>query len=212
MVHFGASKRSILRRGGARWILRVRNHNRPPLPVIILRLSNWNVTSVLLCRNSRIYISLATKIRGHSTGQHCVSKKDRKLIPVTGWDNYHPWPPIGGLSHLVFFEKANGFTHCVLRVGSRERGVIEMTICVHVGKTIWIPVEKAVANFSCYQKMVLLSARWSTCDDSGHGARQPSLYVRVLSGPVTHKRKVSSSGYCHTAESSNYNRIRDAIH
>lgn len=42
-----------------------------------------------------------------------------RLIPVTQWKDYHPWPPIGGLRHLIFFEKTNGFKHCVVRLGRR---------------------------------------------------------------------------------------------
>lgn len=43
----------------------------------------------------------------------------RKLIPVTKWKDYHPWPPIGGLRHLIFYENTNGFSHCVVRLGRR---------------------------------------------------------------------------------------------
>ena len=46
-------------------------------------------------------------------------KSECRLIPVTKWNDYHPWPPIGGLRHLIFFEKTNGFKHCVVRCGRR---------------------------------------------------------------------------------------------
>ena len=42
-----------------------------------------------------------------------------RLIPVTKWNNFHSWPPIGGLRHLIFYEKKNGFDSCVVRVGRR---------------------------------------------------------------------------------------------
>lgn len=42
-----------------------------------------------------------------------------RLIPVTQWKDYHPWPPIGGLRHLIFYEETNGFHHCVVRLGRR---------------------------------------------------------------------------------------------
>ncbi len=42
-----------------------------------------------------------------------------RLIPVTQWKDYHPWPPIGGLRHLIFYEKTNGFNLCVVRLGRR---------------------------------------------------------------------------------------------
>lgn len=42
-----------------------------------------------------------------------------RLIPLTDWNQYHAWPPIGGLRHLVFFEKTNGFNKVIRRVGRR---------------------------------------------------------------------------------------------
>lgn len=32
---------------------------------------------------------------------------------------YHPWPPIGGLRYLIFYEKENGFGFCLVRLGRR---------------------------------------------------------------------------------------------
>jgi hypothetical protein len=49
------------------------------------------------------------------TPQHDRSR----LIPVTHWNRYHVWPPVGGLRHLIFYEKSNGFDHCVVRIGRR---------------------------------------------------------------------------------------------
>ena len=40
-----------------------------------------------------------------------------RLIPVKDWPNFHPWPPIGGLRHLIFHEKTNGFASVVRRCG-----------------------------------------------------------------------------------------------
>ena len=48
-----------------------------------------------------------------------IDRKERRLIPVTKWNEYHPWPPIGGLRHLIFYENQNGFAHCVVRLGRR---------------------------------------------------------------------------------------------
>lgn len=42
-----------------------------------------------------------------------------RLIPVPQWNNYHTWPPIGGLRHLIFHEKTNGFKTAFVRVGRR---------------------------------------------------------------------------------------------
>jgi hypothetical protein len=41
------------------------------------------------------------------------------LIPVTKWNQYHPWPPLGGLRHLIFNAKTNGFDSAFKRVGRR---------------------------------------------------------------------------------------------
>ena len=45
--------------------------------------------------------------------------QQHKLIPITKWHEFHPWPPIGGLRHLVFFAKDNGFDNVIRRVGRR---------------------------------------------------------------------------------------------
>lgn len=42
-----------------------------------------------------------------------------RIIPLTKWNDYHPWPPIGGLRHLVHHSKTNGFDAVLVRVGSR---------------------------------------------------------------------------------------------
>jgi hypothetical protein len=42
-----------------------------------------------------------------------------RLIPVTRWKEFHPWPSDGGLRHLVFNAKTNGFDKVVRRVGRR---------------------------------------------------------------------------------------------
>lgn len=43
----------------------------------------------------------------------------RKLIPLTSWPKHHNYPPVGGLRHLVFNAKENGFDKCIRRVGRR---------------------------------------------------------------------------------------------
>ena len=42
-----------------------------------------------------------------------------RLIPVTDWNSYHPWPTVAGLRHLIFFGKSNGFDEVVRRIGRR---------------------------------------------------------------------------------------------
>ncbi len=47
------------------------------------------------------------------------SNTTNRLIPVTRWNEFHEWPPQGGLRHLVFHAKTNGFDKVIKRVGSR---------------------------------------------------------------------------------------------
>lgn len=42
-----------------------------------------------------------------------------KLIPLTEWSKYYPWPPLGGLRHLVFHSATNGFDKVVRRINRR---------------------------------------------------------------------------------------------
>lgn len=42
-----------------------------------------------------------------------------RLIPLTEWPKYHVYPPLGGLRHLVFHAKSNGFEVVIKRVGRR---------------------------------------------------------------------------------------------
>lgn len=42
-----------------------------------------------------------------------------RFIPVTEWKNYHPWPAIGGLRHLIFNSDTNGFNKVIVRAGRR---------------------------------------------------------------------------------------------
>jgi hypothetical protein len=42
-----------------------------------------------------------------------------RLIPVPDWNKHHPWPPQGGLRHLIFNKKTNGFSAAFKRVGRR---------------------------------------------------------------------------------------------
>jgi hypothetical protein len=42
-----------------------------------------------------------------------------RLIPVPDWKHHHPWPPEGGLRHLVFYAATNGFNKVIRRIGRR---------------------------------------------------------------------------------------------
>ena len=47
------------------------------------------------------------------------ASKHSRLIPVTKWNEYHEWPPIGGLRHLIFYAETNGFDKVIRRAGRR---------------------------------------------------------------------------------------------
>ena len=44
-----------------------------------------------------------------------------RYIPVTKWEKYHEWPPIGGLKNLIFKRNKNDFDKfgVVKKVGKR---------------------------------------------------------------------------------------------
>jgi hypothetical protein len=48
-----------------------------------------------------------------------VSSKTTRLIPIGKWNEFHAWPPQGGLRHLVFYANTNGFDKVIRRVGRR---------------------------------------------------------------------------------------------
>jgi len=51
--------------------------------------------------------------------QQATTHKPRRLIPVPEWPQEHSWPPPGGLRHLIFNSRTNGFDKCIRRVGRR---------------------------------------------------------------------------------------------
>ncbi len=48
-----------------------------------------------------------------------MDQQSPRIIPLTEWNKFHVWPPIGGLRHLVFNEHSNGFHQVVVRAGRR---------------------------------------------------------------------------------------------
>ncbi len=48
-----------------------------------------------------------------------TTQTSSRLIPVPDWNKHHSWPPQGGLRHLIFNEKTNGFASAFKRVGRR---------------------------------------------------------------------------------------------
>ncbi|WP_304896029.1 hypothetical protein [Methylicorpusculum sp.] len=48
-----------------------------------------------------------------------AAQPSTRFIPVPEWNKHHAWPPQGGLRHLIFHEKTNGFKSAFKRVGRR---------------------------------------------------------------------------------------------
>lgn len=48
-----------------------------------------------------------------------TSESTKRLIPLTKWNDFYEWPPYGGLRHIVFYRKTNGFATAVKHVGRR---------------------------------------------------------------------------------------------
>ncbi len=42
-----------------------------------------------------------------------------RLIPLSQWNEYHVWPPQGGMRHLRFHQSAKGFESAFVKVGRR---------------------------------------------------------------------------------------------
>ncbi len=58
------------------------------------------------------------------SGLPIVSQKQdgaTRFIPVPDWNNYHGWPPIGGLRNLIFHRSTNGLDDfkVIKKVGKR---------------------------------------------------------------------------------------------
>jgi hypothetical protein len=47
------------------------------------------------------------------------SETTPRLIPVPDWNQYHAWPPAGGMRWLIFNAQSNGFERAFVRVGRR---------------------------------------------------------------------------------------------
>ena len=43
----------------------------------------------------------------------------RRLIPVSKWPEFHPWPSVSALRWIIFHGAKNGFESCVRRIGRR---------------------------------------------------------------------------------------------
>ena len=41
--------------------------------------------------------------------------RQTRFIPVSIWNEFHEWPPVGGMRHLIFFRNENGFAKVLKR-------------------------------------------------------------------------------------------------
>jgi hypothetical protein len=48
-----------------------------------------------------------------------MTTQNTKLIPANEWPKHHPWPPMGGLRHLILHAHKNGFSAVIRRIGRR---------------------------------------------------------------------------------------------
>jgi hypothetical protein len=42
-----------------------------------------------------------------------------RLIPLVEWPKHHPWPPVGGLRHMVFHGEDTGFSRVIKKCNRR---------------------------------------------------------------------------------------------
>ncbi|MBI5093853.1 MAG: hypothetical protein HZB26_15620 [Candidatus Hydrogenedentes bacterium] len=54
---------------------------------------------------------------GQTTPQ--VSPSQDRLIPLSKWPEFHPYPSVPGLRWLVFNRDSNGFASVIRKVGKR---------------------------------------------------------------------------------------------
>ena len=60
-----------------------------------------------------------------------------RIIPATDWHHHHPWPPIGGMRHLIFKSKA--------RPNAPGNGLEDAGAIVRVGRRVLIDEGKFFA-------------------------------------------------------------------
>ena len=41
--------------------------------------------------------------------------RQTRFILVSKWNEFHEWPPVGGMRHLIFFRNENGFAKVLKR-------------------------------------------------------------------------------------------------
>ena len=56
---------------------------------------------------------------GHGSDVVETGTPPTRFLPAARWNDFHPWPPPGGLRYLIFHEHTNGFAKCVVRIGRK---------------------------------------------------------------------------------------------
>lgn len=53
--------------------------------------------------------------KSKNTDVVAAESKQMRFIPVSKWNEFHEWPPVGGMRHLIFFRNENGFAKVLKR-------------------------------------------------------------------------------------------------
>ena len=53
--------------------------------------------------------------RSKNRDEAAAEPRQTRLIPVSKWNEFHEWPPVGGMRHLIFFRNDNGFAKVLKR-------------------------------------------------------------------------------------------------
>ena len=53
--------------------------------------------------------------RSKNIDEVAAEPKQTRFIPVSKWNEFHEWPPVGGMRHLIFFRNENGFAKVLKR-------------------------------------------------------------------------------------------------
>ncbi|MBQ9688187.1 hypothetical protein IJV79_00975 [bacterium] len=54
-----------------------------------------------------------------NTNENLLRKEQTGLIPVSKWNDFHPYPTVKALRQLIFFKEQNGFDKVLRKIGGR---------------------------------------------------------------------------------------------
>lgn len=63
--------------------------------------------------------ALALTLNKEEMEQSMNEEIKSRLIPVTKWNQYHPWPSIGGIRHLIEHRKKKKCEQAFVKAGGR---------------------------------------------------------------------------------------------